>query len=236
MKVFAIGDLHLPGGDVKPMDIFGKHWEGHYEKIRADWLNRVCEEDVVLIPGDISWAMTLEEATPDLLSIGELPGQIVLLRGNHDYWWSSVTRLRAILPGNMHALQNDALVLGDLVLAGSRGWTLPGQNTTVQDEKIYARETARLELSLKEAVRLGEGRPILAMMHYPPVTPDTLQQGTEFTRMLERYPVVRCVYGHLHGPSIRWGYNGTYHGIRYDLTSCDALDFRLKQIDMDLYL
>ena len=115
MSIFAIGDLHLPGGDKKPMDVFGAHWERHFERICADWQSRVKPEDIVLIPGDISWAMQLSDALNDLREIAKLPGTILLLRGNHDYWWSSLSQLRACLPENMHAVQNDAFDAGDCV-------------------------------------------------------------------------------------------------------------------------
>ena len=152
MSIFAIGDLHLPGGDKKPMDVFGSHWEHHFERICADWRSRVKPEDIVLIPGDISWAMQLGDALSDLRDIAKLPGTILLLRGNHDFWWSSLSQLRACLPENMHAVQNDAFDAGTCVFCGTRGWTIPlGQNATAQDEKLYRREAMRLEMSLKDA-------------------------------------------------------------------------------------
>ena len=156
MSIFAIGDLHLPGGDKKPMDVFGAHWERHFERICADWQSRVKPEDIVLIPGDISWAMQLGDALNDLREIAKLPGTILLLRGNHDYWWSSLSQLRACLPENMHAVQNDAFDAGDCVFCGTRGWTIPlGQNAAAQDEKLYRREVLRLEMSLKDAARIA---------------------------------------------------------------------------------
>ncbi len=182
MSIFAIGDLHLPGGDKKPMDVFGAHWEHHFERICADWQNRVQEEDIVLIPGDISWAMQLSDALCDLREIAKMPGRILLLRGNHDFWWSSVSQLRSCLPAKMHAVQNDAYDAGDCVFCGTRGWTIPlTANATAQDEKLYRREALRLEMSLKDAKRIAGSRPIFAMMHYPPLLPETMRQGTEFT-------------------------------------------------------
>ena len=125
MTLFAIGDLHLPGGEEKPMDIFGDHWENHFAHIAADWRARVKDGDAVLIPGDISWAMQLECAVPDLQKIGALPGRKVLIKGNHDYWWNSISRLRRMLPEGMSALQHDALDMGDFVVCGTRGWMFP---------------------------------------------------------------------------------------------------------------
>ena len=230
MRVFAIGDLHLPGGDMKPMDVFGSHWENHFERISESWRDRVGEDDVVLIPGDISWAMQLADALHDLERIAQLPGRILILRGNHDYWWSSLTQLRCRLPQGMHAVQNDAYDAGDMVFCGTRGWTIPGQGAVAQDEKIFRREVLRLEMSLKAARQAANGRPIMAMMHYPPLLPEHKASGTAFTKLLSAYGVSRCVYGHLHGQSIQRGINGVYDGVRYDLVSCDALGFAVKEV------
>ena len=233
MAIFAIGDLHLPGGDMKPMDVFGAHWENHFERISEDWRARVRDGDTVLIPGDISWAMQLGPALCDLRRIAELPGRVLILRGNHDYWWSSLTQLRTNLPQGMYAVQNDAFDGGDVVFCVTRGWAIPGSaNTTAQDEKLYRRESMRLEMSLQSAQRMAQGRPIVAMMHYPPLLPENAKTGTAFTELLTRYGAARCVYGHLHGPSVQRGYNGMYNGVEYDLVSCDALGFRLKEISL----
>lgn len=231
MSVFAIGDLHLPGGDKKPMDIFGAHWENHFERIGEDWRARVDEKDIVLIPGDISWAMQLSPALEDLHRIARLPGQKLILRGNHDYWWSSLTQLRSNLPDGMYAVQNDAHDAGEYVFCGSRGWMIPpNSGASAQDEKLYKREAMRLEMSLEAAKRIANGRPIFAMMHYPPLLPESLRSGTAFTKLLSDYGVVRCVYGHLHGASVQRGFVGLYEGVRYDLVSCDALGFKLKNV------
>ncbi|MDO5299207.1 MAG: metallophosphoesterase [Clostridia bacterium] len=232
MSIFAIGDLHLPGGDKKPMDIFGPHWENHFARISEDWRARVDDGDIVLIPGDISWAMQLDAALDDLREIARLPGTILILRGNHDYWWSSLTQLRTNLPAGMHAVQNDAFDGGAAVFCGTRGWSIPQTGTSAQDEKLYKREALRLEMSLRAAQQMAGGRPIIAMMHYPPLLPETLRAGTEFTRLLTAYGVQRCVYGHLHGQSVQRGFCGVYNGVQYDLVSCDALGFRLKEITL----
>ena len=235
MHIYAIGDLHLSGEPAsKPMEVFGEHWRNHKEKVAANWQNTVTAQDTVIVCGDISWAMTLEEAAQDLDWLARLPGRKLLLRGNHDYWWSSLSQLRACLPENMHAVQNDAFDAGDCVFCGTRGWTIPlGQNATAQDEKLYRREALRLEMSLKDAARIANGRPIFAMMHYPPLLPETARQGTEFTRLLSEYGVKRCVYGHLHGQSVQRGFSGSYRGVRYDLVSCDALGFALKDVSLE---
>ena len=166
----------------------------------------------------------------DLRSIAQLPGTILILRGNHDYWWSSLTQLRCRLPERMHAVQNDAFDAGGLVVCGTRGWTIPGQGASAQDEKIYKREELRLRMSLDAAKKLANGRPILAMMHYPPLLPEHRAAGTAFTRLLTEYGVTRCVYGHLHSQSVQRGLHSVYDGVRYDLVSCDSLGFQLMDV------
>ncbi len=227
MKVFAIGDLHLPGGDNKPMDVFGAHWGGHFERICQDWQARVMPDDVVLVPGDISWAMQMQDALPDLLAIGALPGQKVLLRGNHDYWWNSITRLRAFLPGGMYALQNDAIRIGDVVICGSRGWTLPQNSNDPADEKIFTRELMRMEMSLQRGKALG-GQALIAMTHYPPITEKG--EETAMSALMTQYGVDEVVYGHLHGASLRGAFGGIASGVHYTCVSCDGLNFTLKQV------
>ena len=228
MRIYAIGDLHLPGGQDKPMEVFGPHWENHFEKIAEDWENRVLPGDAVLIPGDTSWAMSLSDAKPDLERILSLPGRKIFLRGNHDYWWGSLTRVRMLMPEGSFAVQNDACDLGDFVVCGSRGWLLVPENAgESQDKKVFEREKIRLELSLQDAQRKAQGRPIVCMMHYPPFIGG---QDTDFTELLEKYQVKLCVYGHLHGEGVKMGFNGEKNGIEYRLVSCDALDFKLLDV------
>ena len=222
MAVYAIADLHLPAKQ-KPMDVFGDHWKDHFQRIRADWLEKVSPGDLVLLPGDLSWAMRLEDALEDLRSIGALPGTKLLLRGNHDYWWSSIGRVRRALPEGMFALQNDGMLIGGRLYAGSRGWTLPGPETTEDDMRIYNRERMRLEMSLKHARRLSETAPITVMLHYPPLT----EEEPGFSDILEAWGVDDCVYGHLHGPSIYGAVRGQRGSVRYHQVSCDGLDFKL---------
>ena len=232
MSLFAIGDLHLPGGDDKPMDVFGEQWEGHFERISRDWRARVQPEDVVLIPGDISWAMQLDHAVPDLQLIGELPGRKVLCKGNHDYWWSSLTQVRAALPEGMQVLQHSALDMGEAIVCGTRGWVIPTQEAPLapEDEKLFRRELARMEMALKDAEKLRANRPLVVMMHYPPLY--AMERDTDFTRLFERFGVHTVVYGHLHGAGIRAGFSGEHQGVRYRLVSCDSLDFQMAQIGL----
>ncbi len=225
MAVFAIADLHLPARQ-KPMDVFGDHWKDHFERISRDWQSRVSPGDVVLLPGDISWAMCLEDALEDLQRIGRLPGKKILLRGNHDYWWSAIGRVRRALPEGMYALQNDSLSLDGRLYAGSRGWMLPGPELPREDLRIYHRERLRLEMSLQSARRADDSAPITVMMHFPPLT----EEAAGFSDLLERYGVTDCVYGHLHGPAIYGAVRGERGGVRYHQVSCDGLDFKLYRL------
>ncbi|MBR5344390.1 MAG: metallophosphoesterase [Clostridia bacterium] len=233
MRLFAIGDLHLSGGDEKPMNVFGEHWEGHFERICADWRIRVADEDAVLIPGDFSWAMQLKDAVPDLQQIAALPGRKVFIKGNHDYWWSSLTQVKEAMGEGMTALQHTAVDLGPWVVCGTRGWLFPTPAAPLdeENEKVYRRELARLKLALDDAKRKAGDRPIVVMLHYPPLF-DTFRD-TEFTALLEAYHVHTAVYGHLHGAGIRAGFTGEHRGVRYALTSCDSLDFKLYELNMN---
>ena len=227
MRIFAISDLHLPARR-KPMDIFGPHWENHFERIRDSWLSQVTEEDVVLLPGDFTWAMRLDEAMEDIGKVGVLPGRKILLRGNHDYWWGGIGQVRRALPEGMYALQNDAMEMEGIVFAGSRGWTLPGSEAaTGEDLKIYQRERLRLEMSLKAARRLGEEKPLIVMMHYPPFS--TACEG--FSDLLSQYGVDKCVYGHLHGAAASFAPGCEMFGIKFKLVSSDYLGFCPKLVE-----
>ena len=225
MRLFAIGDLHLSGGDDKPMDVFGSQWDRHFFRISEAWRKTVDDRDTVLIPGDISWAMQLEQAVPDLRAIGDLPGRKILCKGNHDYWWNSVTRVRSILPEGMAALQHDAIELENCVVCGTRGWLIPtgGNPLAKEDEKIYRREAQRLRLAVESARQLNRQKPLAVMMHYPPLT--MADRENEFVRILEESGAGMVVYGHLHGDGIRAGFHGEYHGIQYRLVSCDGIGF-----------
>lgn len=233
MRLYAISDLHLPGGDDKPMNVFGEHWTDHFQRISQDWRARVREEDVVLIAGDISWAMQLADAIPDLQAIGELPGRKLIIRGNHEYWWSTLKKVRAVLPEGIEAIQHTAVDLGDAVVCGTRGWSfqMTEEPLTTEDQKVLDRELIRLELALEAATKIALGRPVIVMLHYPPIY-DQLRD-TPFTRLLARYPVHTVVYGHLHGPAIHAGFSGIHEGIRYLLTSCDSLRFALAEVPLN---
>lgn len=232
MSIFAIGDLHLPGRGDKPMNVFGMQWDRHFETIQANWQKHITENDVVLIPGDISWAMQLENAVEDLQSIAALPGQKVILKGNHDYWWSSIAKVRKTLPTGMFALQNDSLALGGVVFCGTRGWTMPLAQAPLNppEMKIYQRELGRLQISLAHAQKQASGQPLVVLMHFPPLLADGEETG--FSQLLVQAGVSEVVYGHLHGNGIANGFVGVHQGVRYHLVSCDAIQFspiRLSQ-------
>ncbi len=230
MAVFAIGDLHLPGHSEKPMDVFGAHWENHFATISQHWQQMIAPSDVVLLPGDTSWAMQLAEVQDDLRAIEALPGTKLFLRGNHDYWWNAIGKVRSMLGPNSYALQNDAVAVNGQVFCGTRGWMFPTltQPLGEQDEKVFLRECMRLRMSLDQAVKLSGGEPVVVMMHFPPLFADST--STAFTDILDEYPVQHVVYGHLHGHGIKVAFEGERKGILYHLVSCDALGFCPKQI------
>lgn len=230
MKIYAIADLHLPGGQDKPMDIFGTHWEGHWEKIKRNWSEAITPQDIVLVPGDISWAMTLEDALPDLDEIGDLPGTKILTKGNHDYWWSSVSRIREQAQESIHVIQNDSFKpteMPGLAFCGTRGWIPPGaRGFTEHDEKIFHRELNRLRLSLDSA---AEAHEIIVLLHFPPF--DDKGRENEVFHLIRQYPVRHVIFGHLHGDGLRGVVEGEMDGLMYHLVSCDYLDFRPKLIE-----
>jgi hypothetical protein len=209
------------------MDVFGAHWENHHIKLRDNWTELVAEEDWVLVPGDVSWAMRLDDAISDLSWLGRLPGSKVMVKGNHDYWWSSLAKVREVLPAGMHAIQNDAVDTGWWVIGGARGWICPGSDEydPEKDPKYVDREMGRLELSLGEAKRVSEpGRPLVAMMHYPPVIGG---KETPFSKLMRQYGVELCAYGHLHS-SGEWppDLDVELRGVSYRLVSADYVGFR----------
>ena len=228
MKVYAISDLHLSAVDNKPMDVFGAHWENHFERISADWQSRVSPEDIVLLPGDLSWAIALDGAKPDIERVGALNGRKILIRGNHDYWWSSISRVREALPQNMYALQNDALQLDGITFCGTRGWILPCDGWDTDDERIYKRELGRLKMSLEQASRLSPPEKIVCLVHYPPLT--EANADTEVCRLIESFHMKHVGYGHLHGAALKGAFRGEHNGVRYYQASCDGTDFKLIEI------
>lgn len=230
MKVWAISDLHLSGLSDKPMDVFGGGWEGHIEKIKRDWAEKVGGEDVVLIGGDTSWGMKFEEGMYDVDSLKVLPGRKVLIRGNHDYWWSGITRLRSLRPDDTFTfLQNDCVKFENVIIAGSRGWTVPGSaDFTEHDLALYKREAERFKLAFGQVKKVrSEGDILIALIHYPPM--NVKREDTLFTQLFEENGVNKAVFGHLHGAGY-FPLKTEKNGIEYFLTSCDKTKFTLTEI------
>ena len=232
MKIFAISDLHISTNTNKPMDVFGGNWVGYLEKIYADWESKVSDDDLVLIAGDISWAMSIDDAVKDISTFAALKGKKIIIKGNHDYWWSGIGKVRDSLPESVYALQNDSVKIGDVVICGSRGWTVPGApDFTEQDMKLYKRETERLKLSLSSAKKLAEnGEKIIAMIHYPPF--NVRRESSAYTDIFEEFGVDSVIYGHIHGKDVRADKFLIKNGIKYYLTSCDLVDNKLTEIKL----
>ena len=230
MKVFAISDLHLSINNPKPMDIFGPVWDNYLEDIEKDWNEKVSDDDVVLIPGDISWAMKLNEAKLDLDYIGKLKGNKVIIKGNHDYWWSAISSVRESLLEKTFALQNDAIKFENVIICGTRGWLVPDNGyKSEQDEKIYKRELIRMELSLKSMMTLRQDEDkVIVMTHFPPY--NYRREDSEMTDLFEKYKVDAVVFGHLHTYDKRGNLTYNKNGIDYYLTSCDLVENKLIQI------
>lgn len=230
MQIFSISDLHLSGKTDKPMDVFGAGWENHFEKIKNDWQSKVADEDIVLICGDVSWGNALEEGLYDLQALKDLRGKKIFIRGNHDFWWNGITKLRRAAPDDsFYFLQNDCVKIGNVIVCGSRGWTCPGSaDYTDRDEKLYLREAERFRLCFKEVKKLrGEGDRVIAMIHYPPFSAKS--PDTAFTELFEENGVEKAVFGHIHGEAY-FPLRTVKGGIEYVLTSCDKVNFTLQKI------
>lgn len=227
MSIFAIADLHLALGIDKPMDIFGGRWSNYMEKIKNNWINTVQAEDTVIIPGDVSWATYIENAYEDFKFIEDLPGRKIISKGNHDYWWTTASKLNKYLNSNefktISFLHNNAVNIENIAICGTRGWKCPGEDDFKKDdEKIYKREIERLELSLKASGSF-EYDQRLVFLHYPPVTLKSKESG--FIEIMKKYGITRCFYGHLHGEGIKGAIEGDYEGIELKLISADYLNF-----------
>ena len=230
MNIYAISDLHMSKVCSKPMDIFGSKWVDYLDKIKADWSEKVDDGDVVLIGGDISWAMDLEDAIPDVNELIPLKGKKVFVRGNHDYWWKSISRVRASLPEDFYALQNDCVKFGNVIICGSRAWCVEGSpDFQEKDRKIYLREVERLRLALKSAQKImQDGDEIYCLIHFPPF--NVRRENSLFTDLFESFGVKKVIYGHLHGKDSRADLKVLKNGIEYYLTSCDLLNNKLVLI------
>lgn len=231
MALYAIADLHLSLGTDKPMDIFGDRWNDYMARLLQQWTEMISDQDTVLVPGDISWAMTMEEALPDLRFIDHLPGQKILIKGNHDFWWGTNGKVENFMGENgIHSvslIKNNATRAGSDVICGTRGWILPGHSDfSESDRVIYDRETGRLERSLIAGAKLLSETPgrMVAMLHFPPVGEHG--QSTAFSGLLEKYGVEICIYGHLHGRGHIKAFEGTLNGVKYYLAAGDYIAFK----------
>ncbi|QUW00828.1 metallophosphoesterase [Chloracidobacterium sp. MS 40/45] len=252
MRVFALGDPHLSFARPKPMHIFGEHWRNHADRIATAWSARGTPDDVLILAGDLSWAMRAEDVRPDLDWIARLPGRKLIIRGNHDYWWHSLAKVRAMADRSIIPLQATCFVLERVAFVGTRGWQCPGDEPstdtlerqeallrrekvrreyTAQDRKIYLREVGRLRLGLEAArQRRSEFDKLVVILHYPPL--NARHEPSGFTELLAEYDVDWCVYGHLHGPAIATAFNGQLGRTRLQLVSADSLDFTPFQLDL----
>lgn len=228
MALYSISDLHLPLGVNKPMDVFGASWENYVYRLRENWKNVVTEADTVVLPGDFSWAMRLSEAQSDFEYLSALPGIKILLKGNHDYWWDTISKLERFMDEKfftgIYFLQNNAYLYHDTAICGTRFWVCPGAKPfTQEDERIYLRELGRAELSL-QAAQGRQPEEIIFFTHYPPLL-KAQEPDERFMTLMHRYGVKRVVYGHIHGNAKQIAFTGVYDGIEFDLVSCDYLQF-----------
>jgi uncharacterized protein len=220
VALFAISDLHLSLSSQKPMDVFGDQWKDHHIKIKDNWNSKINSNDVVLIAGDISWAMKLDEALGDLSFIHNLNGKKIFIKGNHDYWWGSITKLNSLY-NDMFFLQNSYHQYEEFGICGTRGW-VSIDGTEEHDGKIYNRELLRLQMSLQMAKKEGKDK-FIVMMHYPPIT--RISRSQEFLDLLSKYNVEKLIYGHIHQSAKTICINGLYNGIEYICTSADIINF-----------
>lgn len=222
MALFAISDLHLDVTGNKPMGVFGYSWVEHDKKIRKNWIENITKEDTVLVAGDISWSMNIKSGFGDLEWISNLPGTKIMVKGNHDYWWGSITNLNNLYK-DMNFIQNNFFSYEDYAICGTRGWVCPeSENFSAHDKKIYNRELLRMKNSLNSAVKAGYKK-FIAMIHYPPIGEKFM--CSDFKCIFEKYGVEKVVYGHLHGESLLKSITGVVDGVDYILTSADYIDF-----------
>ena len=232
MSIYVIGDLHLSFGMNKPMDIFGVNWEDHYKKIENDWLNKVNDNDLVVLPGDFSWAMDLNDTIEDFKYLSKLPGKKLLLKGNHDYWWGTLKKMKEFIKANnfrdIDFIQNNSFLFDDKIIVGTRGWIYDNK---LENIKILKREKIRLEMSFNDAIhKYGNDKEIIVFIHYPPFGKEIVPLEYDLKEVLKNYNVKKCFYGHLHGESCLDATQGDIDNITYKLISSDYLDFKLYKV------
>ena len=234
MAIYTIADLHLSFGEDKPMSIFGENWEGHAEKIKNNWIAKIKPEDTVVLPGDFSWATYLKNAFEDFVYLNNLPGNKLLLKGNHDYWWTTLTSMRKYLNENnfknIDFIYNNSFLVENKILTGTRGWNLLESDDT---RKMVTREMMRLKFSIEDGIqKYGNDKEIIVFMHYPPITQNSIKnnQFLDFIEIMKQYNIKRCYYGHLHGKSHQDAVEGDFQGINFKLVSSDYLGFDLIKV------
>jgi predicted phosphohydrolase len=230
MAIFAISDLHLSFGTDKPMNVFGQVWENYEDKIKINWKSSVNENDIVILPGDLSWGITLKEAKKDFEFINNLPGKKIILKGNHDYYFSTKTKVEKYFKENgfdtISVLHNDAIETNECIVAGTRGWGKTESSDKALDKKIILREENRLILSLEKAKKIQEKSPdkqIIVAMHFPPFIGN-------FQKIMKDYDIKKCIYGHLHGYGHFMVKEGIIDGIEYKMVSCDYTKFNMVKL------
>lgn len=224
--IFGIADLHFDSIGDKSMDIFGGNWINHENKIINNWINIIDKDDLVLLPGDISWGLKLKDAYEDLMKIEKLPGKKIIMKGNHDYWWQSLSKINNLNLETIDFLQNNSFIYGDTAIVGTRGWIAMAENVDSHHKKIFVRELNRLRLSL-DSIQ-GSPKKIIAMLHYPPFNFDN--EANEFVDIMEEYKVDICLYGHLHAEGHKYIVEGNIRGIDFHCISSDYIDFIPKKI------
>ena len=251
MSIYAIGDLHLSLNKQKPMDIFGLNWKNHEQKIKENWDKTVSKDDLVLLPGDFSWEMHLKDMYEDFKFLNDLPGRKLLLKGNHDYWWTTLAKMREFIEenkfSNIDFLYNNSYLFEDRIIAGTRGWAI---NDTENGIKMNHREEERLKISLQSGVESFGNKEIICLMHYPPIVTEednldninkkekniidnqnnTKLKISNYVRIMKEYNVKNCLYGHLHGESHNEAFEGVIENINFKLVSCDYLNFNLYKL------
>ncbi len=223
MSVYTIADLHLSKSTDKPMDVFGDFWEQHEERL-VEGFSKLSEDDVTIIPGDISWGMTLRESLLDFKLIDSFPGRKIISKGNHDYWWDTASKIKRFFAENdiktIELLHNNAFKISDVAICGTRGWFFEQEDG--KSRKIYEREIGRLRRSLEEGKKLSANK-LLCFLHYPPICAG--YECEEITDMLSEFGVEACFYGHLHGFGHKSAFSGMHKNVKYTLVSADYLKF-----------
>ena len=230
MAIYVIADLHLSFSQDKPMSIFGENWEGHSEKIKNNWISKVKPEDTVVYPGYLSCAIYIQYTYKDFEYLNSLPGKKLLLKGNHDYWWTTVTNMRNFLEENkfknIDFIYNNSYLVENKILTGTRGWNLLDKENS---SKMIKRESIRLQFAIEDGIKkYGDDKEIIVFMHYPPIS--NTNKKSDFLKILKQYDIKRCYYGHLHGKSHQDAVEGIVDGIEFKLISADYLNFDVIKV------